>query len=144
MKIQQDYLKKLLIAFEDSVGPDTTLDEIKSAGFDPESSEFIFHMRLLGDSDLITRADGGEGKDFYAVTRVGHPSHRVAFKITVPLRLTAKGHDFIADLRQKEVWNTVTHNFKEASISTLMDISKQLAQGFAKQKIKKLTGLDIE
>lgn len=142
MKIDHQYLKDLLITFEDSAGPQTTLDEMKNAGYDPESSSFIFHMRLLGDSDLITRADGRDGKDFHVFVQSGHPEARVSFKTTVPLRLTAKGHDFIADLRQKEVWNSVKENFKDASISTLVEATKQLANGYAKKKIKALTGFD--
>ncbi|KDX77915.1 hypothetical protein AB63_4039 [Escherichia coli 2-222-05_S1_C3] len=64
--------------------------------------------------------------------------------IEVPLRLTARGHDFIADLRQKEVWQAIKTNFKDEGISTLMSVSKSLAKGFARKKIKDITGIDIE
>nr|WP_249941517.1 DUF2513 domain-containing protein [Escherichia coli] len=64
--------------------------------------------------------------------------------IEVPLRLTARGHDFIADLRQKDVWQAIKTNFKDEGISTLMSVSKSLAKGFAKKKIKDITGIDIE
>lgn len=135
MKINHDYLKKLLIAFEDSTGHDTTLDEIRGAGFDPESSDFIFHMRLLGDYELITRADGGVGKDFYTIARIGNPGSRMAVRVRVPMRLTAKGHDFIADLRQKEVWNAITHNFKEVGITTLLISANSLLMVLQKRKL---------
>nr|WP_251991947.1 DUF2513 domain-containing protein [Escherichia coli] len=64
--------------------------------------------------------------------------------IEVPLRLTARGHDFIADLRQKDVWQAIKTNFKDEGISTLMSVSKSLAKGFAREKIKDITGIDIE
>ena len=39
---------------------------------------------------------------------------------------------------------TIKTNFKDEGISTLMGLSKSLAMGFAKKKIKDITGLDIE
>ncbi len=140
MKVDHEYLKKILITFESSPQPDTNIKEMINAGFDPKSADFIFHMRLIGDNELVTRTDGREGRSFYVNGYLG----TAILPIEVPLRLTAKGHDFIADLRQKEVWNVVKTNFKDASISGLVDIAKQLAQGFTKQKIKSITGLDID
>lgn len=139
MKVDQDYLKALLIAFEDTEGPDTWVYELVAKGYDQNSSEFIFHMRLFDDNGLICRVDGelGFGHQYHAYIG-GYDYHW----FDVPLRLTAQGHDFIADLRQKEVWNSVKENFKDASMSTLVDVAKQLAQGYAKQKIKALTGFD--
>ncbi len=55
MKIDQQYLKDLLIAFEDTHGPDTLLSELENTGFSREDSNFIFHMRLLSDYGLIVR-----------------------------------------------------------------------------------------
>lgn len=57
--------------------------------------------------------------------------------------MTAKGHDFIADLRQQEVWQTIKAGFKDEGLSTLMSVTKSLAEGFAKKKIKDLTGFDV-
>lgn len=136
MKIDQHYLKNLLIAFEDIEGPQTNIRELKEAGFDYSDQKFIFHMCLLDDQNLIARTDGRPGFGLSLAADDG------GSWVVIPLRLTAQGHDFIAALRQKEVWNSVKENFKEASISTLLDVSKQLAQGFAKQKVKQLTGFD--
>lgn len=142
MKIDQQYLKDLLIAFEDTDGPDTLIDELEHAGFNRNDPNFIFHMRLLYDNGLIVRVDGERG--------FGHNMNQTMgggvgyYWLPVPLRLTARGHDFIADLRQKEVWQTIKTNFKDEGISTLMGLSKSLAMGFAKKKVKDLTGLDIE
>ena len=138
MKIDHEYLKGLLIAFEDSPTPDTDVMELKERGYDFEAPKFIFHMRLLDDQSLIQRTDGEPGFGFSQ-----YFSGTTYYSVT-PLRLTSKGHDFISELRQKEVWNTVKTNFKDAGITTLIEISKQLAQGFAKQKIKSITGIDID
>ena len=135
MKIDHEYLKNLLIAFEDSEGVETNIIELKEAGFDHNDMKFIFHMRLLDDQNLVLRTDGENGFGLYQ----GIDSYSWS---VMPLRLTAQGHDFIAALRQKEVWNTVRDNFKEASISTLIEVTKELAKGFAMKKVKALTGFD--
>ncbi|MEI7185956.1 DUF2513 domain-containing protein [Dickeya dianthicola] len=44
----------------------------------------------------------------------------------MPLRLTAAGHDFIDALRNREVWATLKASFKDASMGTLMTVSKEL------------------
>ncbi|WP_353598971.1 hypothetical protein [Enterobacter sp. Bisph1] len=56
----------------------------------------------------------------------------------MPLRLTARGHDFIADLRHKEVWQTIKTNFKDEGSSTLMELSKSITMGVAKKKTRVL------
>ncbi|WP_223565513.1 DUF2513 domain-containing protein [Pantoea sp. OVA07A] len=140
MKIDQQYLKDLLIAFEDTEGSDTSENDLLKAGIDTKSPEFKFHMRLLGDKEFISRLNGEPGWEFYRPVNVGS----FTMHVESSLRLTAKGHDFISDLRQKEVWNTVKNNFSDASLSTLSDVVKELAKGYAKQKIKRLTGFNPE
>ncbi|HHQ4263681.1 TPA: DUF2513 domain-containing protein, partial [Vibrio cholerae] len=56
----------------------------------------------------------------------------------VPIRLTASGHEFIESLNEPDVWDTIQSNFKEASLETLAVVAKDLAIGFAKQKVKAL------
>ncbi|HIC7893485.1 DUF2513 domain-containing protein [Citrobacter freundii] len=142
MKIDQQYLKDLLIAFEDTHGPDTLLSELENTGFRREDSNFIFHMRLLSDYGLIVRVDGLPGFGHEMLQSLGQCAGY--YWTEIPLRLTASGHDFIADLRQKEVWQTIKTNFKDEGITTLIGISKSLALGFAKKKVKDLTGLELE
>ena len=142
MKLDQQYLKDLLIAFEKTHGPDTMLSELEDNGFNRYDQNFIFHMRLLCDYELIVRVDGKPGFGHIMSNELGEG---VGYSwIEVPLRLTARGPDFIADLRQKEVWQTIKTNFKDEGISTLISVSKSLAKGFARKKIKDITGIDIE
>nr|WP_154926692.1 DUF2513 domain-containing protein [Pantoea agglomerans] len=142
MKIDQKYLRDLLIAFEDSEGPDTHLKELEGQGFNSNSSEFIFHMRLLNDNGLIIRTDGKLGFGHEISRTVGNRASY--YWIETPLRLTSRGHDFIANLRQNEVWHSVSQNFKEAGLSTLVDVSKELAKAFALKQVKRLTGFGPE
>jgi hypothetical protein len=135
MKIDQDYLRQILEALEDAPDPTTDILKLKDFGVDYETDIFLFHAELLLDQSLLERADRRPG---LGVSRGidGHLSWAV-----LPLRLTSAGHDFIENLRNKEVWATIKSGFKGASISTLTAVSKQLAEGFAKQKVEKLLGL---
>ncbi|ELY2772359.1 DUF2513 domain-containing protein [Cronobacter malonaticus] len=140
MKINQDYIKELLCAFEDTEGPDTLLTELEAKGYNRDDSDFIFHMRLLADNKLIERVDGRRG--FGHLIRCSLSDHVYYWMIT-PLRLTAKGHDFLSDIRQKEVWSAIKTNFKEQGLATLTSVAKSLAEGFAKKKVRDITGIDI-
>ncbi|MCE9887877.1 DUF2513 domain-containing protein [Kluyvera intermedia] len=120
MKIDQEYLKGLLEAFEASNTPDTNIIELNKLGYNCETDEFVFHMRLLEDRQLMTRSDGHGG--FGAVESLDGTIHWAV----MPLRLTAIGHDFLDALRNQEVWSTLKTGFKDASMGTLMTVSKEL------------------
>ncbi|MBE4973566.1 MULTISPECIES: DUF2513 domain-containing protein [Serratia] len=138
MKIDIYYVKKLLDLFELAPTADVTINYLSQSGIDYNTDKFVFHMRVLQDGDFLRRCDGklGFGLD------VGLNGHRM-WTIT-PLRLTAKGHEFIEALHQKETWETVKSNFKDASLSTVSTLAKQLAAGYAKKKVKDITGIDID
>jgi hypothetical protein len=134
MKIDQDYLKKLLEAFEDSPEPTTDIKELSQAGLHYDDPKFVFHMAILDDKGLIQQADGDAGFGMFRGAD-GHASWSV-----LPLRLTARGHDFIEALRNKEVWATIKKDFKEAGIDTLWKVSKELLEGYTKKKLAALLG----
>jgi hypothetical protein len=132
MKIDHDYLKKLLEACEAAPAPIFDIEELKAAGLDYETDQFVFHMHILNDLGVIERDDGDPG---FGLIRSadGFPSWAV-----LPLRLTAQGRQFIEALRNQQVWATIKRDFKDASVSTLLDVSKKLLEGFAKKKIEAL------
>ncbi|RAP58134.1 DUF2513 domain-containing protein [Oleiagrimonas sp. MCCC 1A03011] len=135
MKIDHDYLKGLLEAFEASPDPITDINSLRASGYDYDNRQFIFHMGILEDKCLVQRDDGDAG--FGMVRGIdGHISWSV-----LPLRLTANGHEFIEALRNKQVWATIKKDFKEASIETLWQVSKDLLEGYTKKKIATLTGV---
>ncbi|MDI7504522.1 DUF2513 domain-containing protein [Cronobacter dublinensis] len=144
MKINQEYIKELLCAFEETDGPDTLLTELEEMGYGRDDTEFIFHMRLLTDNNLMQRVDGEEGFGHLIYSNIsGGISASSYHWIVVPLRLTAKGHDFLSDIRQKEVWAAIKHNFKEQGLGTLTSVAKELAEGFARKKVRDITGIEI-
>lgn len=142
MKINQDYIKDLLCAFEETEGPDTLLSELEASGYNRDDSTFIFHMRLLADNKLIERIDGKSGFGHVPIIDMNEEGFVYQWYVT-PLRMTAKGHDFLSDIRQKDVWIAIKNNFKEQGLGTLTSVAKSLAEAFAKKKIRDITGIEI-
>lgn len=132
MKINQEYLKKLLGFFEDSEVPTVSYGDFENSNFLENEHDFVFHMQILCDKNLIKREDGKAG--FGLVDGYGGEYGFVG----VPLRLTADGHDFIEALRNDEVWTRLKTDFKDASIGTLWSVSKQLLEGYLKNKVESL------
>ncbi len=58
--------KGLLIAFEDSNEPHTSITRLLALGFDHRTNEFRFHIRLLHDRGLIGRVDGEHGIGYFS------------------------------------------------------------------------------
>ena len=49
MKIDQDYLKKMLEAFEDAPSPVFYVPDFREAGLNHCDPQFIFHLGILND-----------------------------------------------------------------------------------------------
>lgn len=129
MVIDHEYLKGLLEAFGECENHQTNIKELRHSGFYYLNYEFLFHIRLLDDLKLITRTDGEIGFGYSEM------SYDNGTWIVTDLRLTASGHYFLEAIRNKYVWDKVKSDFHEASIGTLVDVSKQLFDGFIKRKI---------
>ena len=122
MKIDQDYLKALLNAFQAEESLYTDINKLKEKGFDYLTDKFLFHIQILEDKKLIENCTKNSriGYDF---TLDGGICWTV-----VPLRLTATGHDLIEALNKSEVWEIIKKYFKEASISTLVNVGTELVK----------------
>ncbi|BCG45750.1 hypothetical protein GEOBRER4_n0516 [Citrifermentans bremense] len=134
MKIDQDYLKALLEAFQDSSGPLTDIEELATRGFPYETDEFTFHMEILLDKGFI-ESKSSKGGIGYILGGNGCRTWSV-----VPLRLTATGHEFIEALQQPGVMDQIKTNFKGAGLSVIKNVAVDLATGYAKQKVQTLLG----
>lgn len=135
MKIDQDYLKGLLEAFQAAEYPTTDINELKSLGFDYGEKRFIFHLQILSDMHLI------ESEDIRNGLGMKKGAAGLVCWSAVPLRLTVQGHSFIEALQNEDVWSSLKSGFKDASIETLVSASKSLLEGFVKKKINEYTGL---
>jgi hypothetical protein len=131
MKIDQDYLKDLLNAFQAEESLYTDINKLKEKGFDHLTGKFLFHIQILEDKKLIENCT----KDFrigYDFTLDGGISWTI-----LPLRLTANGHELLEALNKSEVWDIIKKEFKEASVSTLFSVGTTLVKNLALKKIEK-------
>jgi len=134
VKIDQDYLKRLLETAQASLGPTFTIDDLEAAGLPYDDDAFEFHMMILNEQGLIVRDDGDAGFGMFKSID-GHRSWSV-----LPLRLSASGHELIEALENKKVWATLKREFKEASFTTLKSAALELAKGYLKQQVQGLLG----
>lgn len=100
MKIEQEYLKGLLEAFEEANSLTTHIGALEKKGFSYQEDKFIFHLRILADQRLV-ESENGTGLGF-SIGAGGDISWSV-----VSLRLTASGHEFVEALRNSKVWKTI-------------------------------------
>jgi Hypothetical protein (DUF2513) len=132
VRIDQDYLKRLLQVCADSNEPTFDIEELKSAGFDYDDRQFEFHMMILTDQGFIERDDRDPG--FGLVKSAdGFPSWAV-----LPLRLTASGHRFVEALSNKEVWAAIKQHFPDASIDTLEATSIRLLANYSSSVVNNI------
>jgi hypothetical protein len=101
VKIDRDYLKKMLEVFEGAPAPIFYGTDFEGARLDINGPQFIFHMEILDDQGIIVRDDRSAG---FGLMRSADES---AFWSILPLCLTSQRHDFIEALKNKEVWATL-------------------------------------
>jgi hypothetical protein len=121
MKRDMELIRKLLFAMEDNPR------QLVVDGYDKEVIKY--HALLLIEAGLLD----GKVSDTLANTSV------VPSNIFVN-RLTWDGHEFLDNIRKDEIWNTIKSEFKDASISTIFSIGKELAEGYAKKKLRSIIG----
>jgi predicted transcriptional regulator len=131
MRVDQEYLKNLLNVFLDSERYYTELSEFQSAGFDILSDAFLFHFQILEDQGFVESCV--ENRQLgYQVSGDGQARWQSNI-----IRLTAPGHDFAESLNRVEIFEIMSNEFKNASVSTLSNVAKQLMLGFARKQVEK-------
>lgn len=135
MKIDQEYLKGLLTAIQDSEGPFTNIEELSERGYSYESDDFVLHMEILLDKGFLESKSSSGGIGY-----IMSGSGRLQWSI-VPLRLTASGHDFISAIQQPKIWEAIKSNFGECGLEAVKTVALDLATGYAQQKVRSLLGL---
>jgi hypothetical protein len=114
MKRDMDLVRDVLFFYE----------EAKPVDEEKYSNEQIHeHILLLRDAGFI-------------VTESFYPPEGGALRYRD--RLSWEGHEFIARIRENEIWNTIRSEFQNASFETIINVSKQLAEARAKKKVERL------
>ncbi len=121
MKRDMELIRKLLLTMEENPR------QLEVEGYD--KSQVKYHALLLIEAGFLD----GNVSDTLANTSV------VPSFVSVN-RLTWDGHEFLDNIRKEEVWNTIKTEFKDASISTVFSIGKQLTENYAKKKLSSLLG----
>lgn len=132
MKIDHDYLKKILEACQASEKPTFNITDLDAAGFDHNTPEFEFHMAILDDKGFVEQEDGEPG--FGLIKGAGGFSSWAI----LPLRLTAAGHDFIDSVQSPEVWAKTKAAAKKVGgvgFDLFIQIAKAEAKRFAFEKL---------
>ncbi|EGR0923717.1 DUF2513 domain-containing protein [Vibrio parahaemolyticus] len=121
MKRDMELIRKLLLTIEENPR------QLEVEGYD--KNQVKYHALLLIEAGFLD----GNVSDTLANTSV------VPTFVSVN-RLTWDGHEFLDNIRKEEVWNTIKTEFKDASISTVFSIGKQLTENYAKKKLSSLLG----
>ena len=133
MKIDYDYLKKLLETFESSDKAVIDYNVLKSAALTADANTFLFHLQQVEDEGCIERADKKPGLG-YVFSMKGDG---VTWEF-VPLRMTSSGFQFLDALRNKDILNKLKTEFKDDSLKTIRAIAKQLLENYPKKKTEGL------
>lgn len=124
MKRNIELIRSLLFAIESNP------QDYQVEGFDEDMIKY--HVALLIDAGLV------EG----TVANSEHKGNTSEIPLFVSVRtLTWSGHEFVANLREESVWNTIKKDFKDASFSTVLSVEKQLAERYAKKKVEALLSI---
>ena len=137
MRIDIEYIKFFLDAVLDHDKPDFGLDieKIKPlwVGDDEKLNKLIFHMEILEDQDLIESSIETTGIGFRRMGGGG------GFTVSIiPLRLTAKGHQFSSDLSKPGVIDKLTTTFKDSGPTETVKVVFALGKNFIDSQLKSL------
>lgn len=130
MKIDQDYLRKILNTFIESPRSFIWIADILDKGIKTDD-KFLFHMQILEDQHFIECLDKASALG-YEITLGGNFEWK-----SRPLRLTASGHEFTEAINRPEIWQILKDEFRDASLSTLKSTATTLLIAFAKKQINK-------
>lgn len=138
MKVDLDYLRQLLEAFESAERPYVALNELHQAFDEAEGLDrFVFHMELLQDKAFVRRMDGYAG---YGLIRATLDT-KLWERNEVLLRMTADAHAFLEALLNQDIWAQLKRDCKDGSLETIIYVGKALLRNYLDNKIGKPSGL---
>ncbi len=136
MRIDNDYLKSIMDVFLEANEPTVDLNDFPMLNLNGEADDsvhqFVFHFELLDDQGFIEPAieTGGIG--------LQRTSHDYSWSI-VPLRLTAKGHDFASALNKPGVLQELKTTFRDSGPTETVKAVFGLAGKAFDRKLKDIT-----
>ena len=135
MRVDIQYIKNLLDTILDHDQPDFKINhkDIKPLWENDEKLHvLVFHMEILEDQGLIENTINSSGIGF---RRMGNGSFTVA---SVPLRLTAQGHQFASDLSKPGVIEALKESFRDSGPGETIKVVFALGKKALENKLEGL------
>lgn len=137
MKLDQEYLKRLILNIEEIPSPRLTLEQIlNSVNLSDLDDDFLLHYEILRDYGFI------EGVESPSKIGLVTTDDSIIW-YSAHIRLTAKGHEFASALNTPEIWSVLKEKFKQDSIDTLFNVSKELLVKVTKKKLEQILSDEI-
>ena len=125
MKRNLDLYRDILLKHEE-LSEDNGIVEFDPDDFPGEALEIVeAHVELLGDAGFLVPADGLIGSETLLAGR-----------------MTYYGHEFLDTVRDPEVWRKTKEVGEQVGTGAL-DVLAEIAKGFLKTQIKRLTGVEV-
>ena len=118
MKRDDDLIRELLLKYE-AVDDWLLVLPGQSVSSTPEKRREFGHILLMGDEGLIAEVSDGT------------------------FRLTSMGHDYLEAIRSEGIWNDTKAVVAKTGGNATLEILKQLAVGFLKQKLEQHTDIQL-
>ncbi|MDN3699646.1 DUF2513 domain-containing protein [Vibrio cortegadensis] len=134
MRIDLDYLKSFLDSVLAHDSPDFMLNLPKFKHLHDNEDvlkTLVFHLAILEDQGLLESVGQNQGLGF---NRFGS-TYKISFR---PLRLTAQGHQFAADLVKPGVFEKVKTSFKDSGPAETVKVVFALGKQIADKKLSEL------
>lgn len=144
MRIDIDYLSKILDVFLEADTSHIDLLTIRDAGISFESSEssgrfdqkFLFHIQIALENALISDKDLRVSGLKTVGISIGMNGRGTIS--AVPIRLTQRGHNFASAIHNKEILEKLKSGLKDAPFKVIFEYSQKLMQHYSKKKLDKL------
>ncbi|ACR12886.1 conserved hypothetical protein [Teredinibacter turnerae T7901] len=142
MRIDLEYIAKILDVFLESEKAHVELPELEENGIALKGEpgffdeKLVFHMQIAIDNELIGTKSGLARN----IKEIGmHQSiDGMGSIISIPIRLTQKGHDFACALNNKEVLQKLKTEFKDAPFKVIFEGGQKLIEHFMKKKLDEI------
>lgn len=140
MRIDYEYLNNFLNLVLDNGTSDFKLNAksfqtLWPRGDDEALDKLVFHLEILADQNCLESAL--TNKDNIGFRRTGSGW----IVSIVPLRLTATGHQFAADITKPTVIEQLKTSFADAGPNEVVKIAFALSKNVLEKKLKQITDL---
>jgi hypothetical protein len=120
LKIDFEYLKQLLVSFENCESPYPLVSEITQQNIDIDK-KLAFHFEILQDQDFVKsyRSSGVSPFEPDYAAKDGFSF------LDIEVRLTAQGYEFLSALKQEGIFTAIKEDLKENSIGTIWKVAQR-------------------